>query len=335
MTVIRVKRWGEWPLIPGFLAKRDTSRRIAGIKGGFLACAVGTAMMGFAGGGALGQEDASDSTAAPRSFDSFEAKRVRPPKPGGGRLITIQIDPEEQRARLRAGAARASDVEVEGGDVAAGATPDAGSGDQGRVDQDAATGPVAKFGWFWEEMSPERDAGNPGRLDAALGLVAGHVDVPQPRLQMLNDIVQAHGIEILSKTIGTRVSPALVLAVISVESSGRVDAVSSAGAQGLMQLMPATAERFGVTDPFAPGENIAGGVRFLDHLVELFEGDPLLILAGYNAGAGSVRDNGGVPPYAETRDYVPKVLAAYAVARNLCKTVPVMITDGCVFQTLR
>ena len=59
--------------------------------------------------------------------------------------------------------------------------------------------------------------------------------------------------------------------------------------------------------------------------------DPLLALAGYNAGEGAVRDNSGVPPYAETRAYVPKVLAAWAVARGLCQTPPVLISDGCVF----
>ena len=126
-------------------------------------------------------------------------------------------------------------------------------------------------------------------------------------------------------------SPALALAVISVESSGDAAAVSSAGAQGLMQLMPDTAARFGVTDAMDPIDNIKGGVAVLDHLMARYDDDPLLVLAAYNAGEGAVRDHGGVPPYTETRNYIPKVLAAYTVARGLCVTPPLMLSDGCVF----
>jgi soluble lytic murein transglycosylase-like protein len=135
-------------------------------------------------------------------------------------------------------------------------------------------------------------------------------------------------------TVGTRVSPALVLAVIAVESSGRADAVSHAGAQGLMQLMPDTAARFGVKNSLKPEENIAGGVKYLDWLMGEFNNDPILVLAGYNAGEGSVRNHAGVPPYAETRDYVPKVLAAFQVASGLCATPPELISDGCVFVAM-
>jgi len=66
--------------------------------------------------------------------------------------------------------------------------------------------------------------------------------------------------------------------------------------------------------------------------MEHFDNDPILALAGYNAGEGAVRQNAGVPPYAETRDYVPKVLAAWTVARGLCKTPPELVSDGCVFS---
>jgi soluble lytic murein transglycosylase-like protein len=96
-----------------------------------------------------------------------------------------------------------------------------------------------------------------------------------------------------------------------------------------MQLMPDTAERFGVTDRLSPAENIKGGVAYLDWLMEEFGNDPVLALAGYNAGENAVKSHEGVPPFAETRDYVPKVLAAYEVARSLCKTPPVLITDAC------
>jgi soluble lytic murein transglycosylase-like protein len=128
------------------------------------------------------------------------------------------------------------------------------------------------------------------------------------------------------------VSPALVLAVIAVESSGRVDAVSHKGAQGLMQLIPATAERFGVEDAGEAAQNIRGGVAYLDWLMAEFGQDAVLALAGYNAGENAVKRNDGVPPFAETRAYVPKVLAAWLVARGLCLTPPELITDGCVFR---
>ncbi len=99
-----------------------------------------------------------------------------------------------------------------------------------------------------------------------------------------------------------------------------------------MQLMPATAARFGVTDVNLPSDNIKGGVAFLDYLMKEFDRDPILVLAGYNAGEGAVRSHGGVPPFAETRDYVPKVLAAFHTARGLCLTQPMLVSDGCVFN---
>lgn len=155
-----------------------------------------------------------------------------------------------------------------------------------------------------------------------------------PCLQTLYTISQAHGFEILKATIGKKVSPALVLAVIAVESARKSDAVISAGAQGLMQLMPATATRSGVSDVSIPAQNISGGVAYLDWLMGEFANDPILVLAAFNAGEGAVRKNNGVPPYSETRDYVPKVLAAFQVAHGLCVTPPQLATDGCVFKTL-
>ena len=155
-----------------------------------------------------------------------------------------------------------------------------------------------------------------------------------PRLQLLQQIAADRGRDILISSAGTEVSPALALAVIAVESGGAADAVSSAGAQGLMQLMPDTAARFGVSDALEPQANIKGGIAYLDWLMGEFGGDPLLVLAGYNAGEGAVRKHGGVPPFAETRDYVPKVLAAYQAASGLCITPPLLLSDGCVFHAM-
>ena len=104
-------------------------------------------------------------------------------------------------------------------------------------------------------------------------------------------------------------SPQLLHAVIEVESGYQANARSPKGAQGLMQLMPATAERFGVRNAFDPRQNIRGGALYLKWLLEYFRGDLRLALAAYNAGEAAVVKAGyRIPPIAETRDYVPKVL---------------------------
>jgi soluble lytic murein transglycosylase-like protein len=105
--------------------------------------------------------------------------------------------------------------------------------------------------------------------------------------------------------------PALVIAVVSVESGFRPQAVSPKGAQGLMQLMPRTAESLGVVDAFDPEENLDGGVRHLGQLLAQYDGDVARALAAYNAGEGAVHRHHGIPPYRETRAYVKKVLERY------------------------
>lgn len=251
-------------------------------------------------------------------------KRVKAPKPGTRPRVTVQITPQEHAA---APSAPSTGAEIE--------VPEAIA--RTRVAPPALPGgsdkPVGSYKAFWDKISPELAQARAGRLEDAMNALIA-INVASPRLQTLQTIAQQQGIEILRQTVGTNVSPALVLAVISVESAGRSDAVSSAGAQGLMQLMPATARRFGVEDSFHPGQNISGGVKYLDWLMNEFDNDPILVLAGYNAGEGSVRKHAGVPPFSETRDYVPKVLAAFQVARALCSTPPQFISDGCVFQTL-
>ncbi len=107
--------------------------------------------------------------------------------------------------------------------------------------------------------------------------------------------------------------PQLIHSVIQAESNYDPYAVSRKGAQGLMQLIPSTARRFGVSDVFDPAENIQGGAKYLKYLLELYKGDHELALAAYNAGEGAVSRYGGVPPFPETRGYVAKV------SRNLDK----------------
>jgi soluble lytic murein transglycosylase-like protein len=109
----------------------------------------------------------------------------------------------------------------------------------------------------------------------------------------------------------------LVRAVIKVESDYDPRAVSTAGAQGLMQLMPETALRMQIRDPFDPRFNILAGTRYLRVLANLFNGDLELTVAGYNAGEGAVTRHGGIPPYAETQAYVMKVLYYYHRYRTM------------------
>lgn len=103
------------------------------------------------------------------------------------------------------------------------------------------------------------------------------------------------------------VDEAIVRAIIHAESAYNPTALSRAGAQGLMQLMPPTAARFGVTDAYDAAQNIRGGVQYLAWLLDRFNGDLALAAAGYNAGEGAVARHGGVPPYSETRVYVQRV----------------------------
>ncbi|PRY76969.1 transglycosylase-like protein with SLT domain [Yoonia maritima] len=241
----------------------------------------------------------------------FTFRRVAVPSGSAGSRINVQIDPNAPRL----GPVYSDEPEPASAPVIA--------------------PPVSGSEWFWEGVSYGISDSSPARLEHALHQInnppAGK-GVSTPRLQSLQNIANAHGLAILKETVGTDVSPALVLAVISVESAGKSDAVSSAGATGLMQLMPATASRFGVTDRTDAADNIKGGVAYLDWLLNEFGNDPVLVLAGYNAGEGNVRRHAGVPPFSETRAYVPKVLAAWQVAKGLCRTPPELITDGCVFN---
>ncbi len=107
------------------------------------------------------------------------------------------------------------------------------------------------------------------------------------------------------------VDPALVKAIIANESGFDANATSPTGAQGLMQLEPGTAAQLGVADAYDPAQNIAGGTRYIGGLLERFHGDLRLAVAAYNAGPGAVEKYGGVPPYAETRNYVENVLGSY------------------------
>jgi len=152
-----------------------------------------------------------------------------------------------------------------------------------------------------------------GRL--VRGVVAPKTAKPAPRADVSG----------LVATIAARhdVEPSLVDSVIQVESNYNPYAVSPKGAMGLMQLIPATARRFGVTDAFDAQDNLEGGIKYLKHLQQLYA-DDRLALAAYNAGEGAVAKYGSVPPYTETQNYVTEVGRRYTNAvRKQVKGKPV------------
>jgi hypothetical protein len=120
---------------------------------------------------------------------------------------------------------------------------------------------------------------------------------------------------------------ALIRAVMGVESNFNPTAVSSAGAQGLMQLMPKTAEEMGVDDPFNPRQCVLGGTRYLRLLANTFDGDLVLTLAAYNAGHRAVFQHMDIPPFAETQQYVRKVLQLYYHYKRQATQVPPVATE--------
>ncbi len=260
----------------------------------------------------------------------FSFKRV---KVGGGlpgKRITVQIDPVEQ-ARLLAVLPKVGPSHVPEGLPPVGADGADEARPQGPVPSAAA-----RYAWYWD-LVPAGIGDVDGRFLLALDALGQAPDggaVSAPRLQQMQELADRWGTEILTATVGTEVSPALVLAVMATESAGKADAESHAGAQGLMQLIPATAERFDVADAMDGAQNIRGGVAYLDWLMKHFDRDPVMVIAAYNAGEGAVKANRGVPPYAETRDYVPKVLAAWQVAQGLCMTPPMVVSDPCVFRII-
>lgn len=128
---------------------------------------------------------------------------------------------------------------------------------------------------------------------------------------LINSTAQQYGLD-----------PALLTAVVNQESGGNPNAQSSAGAQGLMQLMPATAASLGVTNPFDPTQNLQGGAQYLSQLLAQYDGDTSLALAAYNAGPGNVAKYNGIPPFSETQNYVSSILGAIGLSPQDFPGVP-------------
>ena len=149
---------------------------------------------------------------------------------------------------------------------------------------------------------------------AGQGLVLKHVGVGHIRLavtqnEMRRVLRSPELLALVDEIAGQAgIDPFLARAVIQAESAFDYKARSRAGALGLMQLMPATALRFGVVDPFDTRQNIVGGCKYLKWLLDYYKNDAIKVIAAYNAGEGAVDRHKGVPPYRETRAYVPKVM---------------------------
>jgi len=180
-----------------------------------------------------------------------------------------------------------------------------------------SSGRAQRHAWFWRATSPRLDAADPARLEGMTAVAARSLS-GGGRNKLVKDIRKSFGAEISAAARNASVSEALLIALVAAESAGKAGAVSPKGAKGLGQLMPATAKRFGVTDAGDPAQNLRGAAEYLSILLTLFKEDALLALAGYNAGEGAVSRHKGVPPYNETRDYVPIVLSYYHYARDLC-----------------
>jgi soluble lytic murein transglycosylase-like protein len=181
------------------------------------------------------------------------------------------------------------------------------------------------------ELSPEPDCAVSGQMVArslprARPAAADTVTAAAAKPEVAPKIVgspKRRDIERLVRELapGYRLNPELVLAVIEVESNFNPKARSPKSAQGLMQLIPATARRFGVSDPWDPHQNLKGGMAYLRWLLDHFQGDLKLALAGYNAGEKAVQRHGGVPPYTETRNYVKKVARVLGVSEDRLSSV--------------
>ncbi len=235
-------------------------------------------------------------------FKDFTFRLVKPPVKGTKKLITIQVQPPKASAK-----------------VAITSVP----GDRTDLSE-----------WFWRDISTDLAAAGPGRFKAASDQLVqkppGYA-MNTPSLERFRQISLSFGNDILLATIGKNISPALVLAMIGIESEGHAEVASNKGTVGLMQITPQVAARFGASNPFDPVQNIRAGVSYLATLLTQYDNDPILALAAYNAGEAAVASNEGVPPFAETRAYVPRVVAAFGVARALCLTPPELFSDGCVF----
>jgi soluble lytic murein transglycosylase-like protein len=185
-----------------------------------------------------------------------------------------------------------------------------------------APSPSSASSWFWDEVPPRiQDGSRAKAMQVVANARNGRQGIFLTKTQARSVLTRWRS-EIKAAARNAGINEALIVALVIVESGGNPNAVSPKGALGLGQLMPGTARRYGVRDAFDPAENLKGSASYLSDLINMFKGDLVLALAAYNSGAQAVIKYRGVPPYSETRGYVPKVLAAFETTGDFCATHP-------------
>ncbi|MGH1537349.1 MAG: lytic transglycosylase domain-containing protein [Gammaproteobacteria bacterium] len=162
--------------------------------------------------------------------------------------------------------------------------------------------------WITDRKMPQEKY----TLMATIGRPTAVVSCRRMTASKLEKRASSYADTIEAYSIAYEVDPKLVKAIIAIESCFDRKAVSAVGARGLMQLMPATAKELGVKDSFNANQNIRGGIKYFSQMLTRFNDNTELALAAYNAGPHAVEKYGGIPPYAETKGYVKKVLKRYA-----------------------
>ena len=197
----------------------------------------------------------------------------------------------------------------------------------------AVTAPKAQAAaWFWNEVPAKIKGGSRAGAIRVIQVERAKGRRLYGSPAMLKRVLTRWRPEIEAAAKHAKVSEALIAAIVMVESGGNPGAVSPAGARGLGQLMPGTAKRYGVSNSFSPAQNLKGSAAYLSDLLKLYRNDLVLVLAAYNAGEGAVKKYSGVPPYRETRNYVPKVLSAFDLAGKFCATPPRAARRKCQFR---
>lgn len=182
--------------------------------------------------------------------------------------------------------------------------------------------PSSASSWFWNRVPAAMEDGSRARAMHIVANARGHLQGFTGAKAQARRVLTRWRAEIKTAARKSGINEALIVALVIVESGGDPNARSPKGALGLGQLMPGTARQYGVRDAFDPAENLRGSATYLSDLINMFRGDLVLALAAYNSGAQTVIKYRGVPPYAETRSYVPKVLAAFEMAGDFCASHP-------------